>query len=319
MRSLKSTKNIITQKNQCNMKNKTLLLAAALLAFASCDKNETRSSIDQTDPAERVAVQFTGSALDIAPTPATRAESPWKQTGKIGVYAIDGTTTDIVDGYANVGYAYDGSGNTFTPVGETIYFPVDGSKRRFVAYFPHQDLTGTTYKVDLTTQPNPDGQAAFELLWTGVTAAYDKKQPNVSLNFNHQYARIMLTVKNGVGIDTGDLKNMAVDITGMHRLADFDVLTGTMTPTDNAAPLTLKDYTADGTGRTALVLPTTADAGRTMDFTLGTDTFRWPIGDKEFEAGKSYTYTVTVTRTPLGLTATVTEWVEGAGDSGVAE
>ena len=92
-----------------------------------------------------------------------------------------------------------------------------------------------------------------------------------------------------------------------------------MTPTDNAAPLTLKDYTADGTGRTALVLPTTADAGRTMDFTLGTDTFRWPIGSKAFEAGKSYTYTVTVNRTPLGLTATVTEWEEGTGDNGIAE
>ncbi|WP_308594967.1 fimbrillin family protein [uncultured Parabacteroides sp.] len=301
------------------MKNKYLLPVVALLAFASCDKNETTTSVEPADPAGRVSVLFTGSTLDITSVLATRAESPWKQAGKIGIYAIDGTTTDIVDGYANVGYACDGSGNTFTPVGETIYFPVDGSKRRFVAYFPHQDLTGTTYKVDLTTQPAPDGQAAFELLWTGVTAAYDKKQPNVSLNFDHQYARIMLTVKNGEGIAAGDLKNMAVAITGMHRQADFDVVTGTMTPTDNAAPLTLKDYTADGTGRTALVLPTTADAGRTMDFTLGTDTFRWPIGSKAFEAGKSYTYTVTVNRTPLGLTATVTEWEEGTGDNGIAE
>lgn len=301
------------------MRNRYFLLAAALLAFASCDKNETTSSIDPTDPAEPVAVRFAGSTLDMAPVLETRAASQWKQAGKIGIYAIDGTTTTIVDGYANVAYACDGSSSAFTPVGETIYFPVDGSKRRFAAYFSHRDLTGTTYKVDLTTQPNPDGQAAFELLWTGVTAAYDKNQPNVSLNFNHQYARIMLTVKNGAGIAAADLKNMEIVITGMHQRADFDVVSGTMTPTDHAAPLTLKDYTSDGTGRTALVLPTAADASRTMDFTLGSDTFSWPIGSKTFVAGKSYAYTVTVKRTSLGLNATVTEWEEGMGDNGTAE
>ncbi|WP_075964327.1 fimbrillin family protein [Parabacteroides massiliensis] len=308
------------------MRNKYFLLAAALLAFASCDKNETTSSIDPTDPAKRVAVQFTGSTLDIEPAPETRAVSPWKQTGKIGIYAFYQTSDEIADDYANVPYACDGSGNTFTPVDKTIYFPVNGSRLRFMAYFPHQNLTGpiyktgTTYKVDLTTQPNPDGQAAVELLWTGgITASANKMQPNVSLNFKRQYARIMLTVKNGNGITADDLKKMTVSITDMHRKADFNLMTGRLTPTDNAASLTLKDYTADGTGRTALVLPTTADAGRTMDFTLGTDTFRWPIGGKAFEAGKSYTYTVTVNRTPLGLTATVTEWEEGAGDNGIAE
>ena len=301
------------------MKNKYLLPAVALLAFASCDKNETTPPVEPADPAGRVAVRFTGSTLDIAPVSATRAESPWKQTGKIGIYALGDGTAIIMDGYANVGYAYDGQGNTFTPVGEAIYFPVDGSKRHFVAYFPHQDLTGTTYKVDLTTQPNPDGQAAFELLWTHITKAYDKNDPTVTLNFDHRYARIMLTVKNGTGITAGDLKNLSVAITYMHQRADFDVVTGLMTPTDDKGLLTLKDYTADGTGRTALVLPTTADAGRTMNFTLGTDTFRWPIGDKAFEAGKSYIYTVTVNRTPLGLTATVTDWEEGAGDNGTAE
>ena len=98
------------------MRNKYLLSAIALLAFASCDKNETTTPMEPTDPAGRVAVRFTGSTLDIAPVSATRAESPWKQTGKIGIYALGDGTASIMDGYANVGYAYDGQDNTFTPV-----------------------------------------------------------------------------------------------------------------------------------------------------------------------------------------------------------
>lgn len=300
----------------------TLLAAFAALTVASCGKNDTApegGNPVNPDDAGRVAVQFTGATLDVRPAAAsTRAESPWTRSGRIGIYALGETTTDIMDGYANVGYTYNASQRAFFANDEAIYFPVDGSKRRFVAYYPYGELTANIYKVDLTTQPSLNDQAAFELLWTDATTAYDKTQPAVALNFDHQYARVTIRVKPGTGIERAELAKIDVAMTGMHLKADFDVVTGTMTPTDEAGALAFW-RNRDGSGQYALVMPTDADAARTVDFTLGEDTFRWAIGEKAFAAGKIYDYTVTVSRTPLGLTATVTDWEEGDSDSGVAE
>lgn len=305
------------------MKRNLFLLTASAAAFlfASCAKTESPidPAGDNSDPSGRVAVQFTGATLDIEPAPAaTRSESPWTQAGTIGICALGETTTDIVDGYANVGYTFDGVEGVFSPVGKTIYFPVDGSKRRFAAYFPYKELDGTTYKVDLTEQPSPEEQAAFELLWTGITGAYDKTQPQVELKFNHQYAKVSITVENGTGIGKNDLKNIDVAMTDMHLTGDFDIVAGTMTPSGEADALAFW-CSENGSERHALVMPTEARSGRTVNFTLGGDTFRWAIGNKKFEAGKTYEYTVRVNRTQLGLTATVTEWEEGENGSGVAE
>lgn len=301
------------------MKSRILLSAAiSALVLASCDKNEITSLDEFPDPSGRIAVQFTGTSFDVSPA-STRTDNPWTNPGIIGIYALAETTTDIMDDYANVGYSYNSSEKVFSPDDKTIYFPVDGSKRRFAAYYPYKELTGTTYEIDLTEQPSLDDQASFELLWTGVTGAYNKEQPKVALNFDHQYAKITVKVQNGTGIDETDLKNITVAMTGMHLKADFDVVTGVMSPTDNPGDLTFW-RNANGSAQHALVMPTAADKSRTMDFTLGGDTFRWAIGDKKFDAGKTYDYTVTVNRTPLGFTATVTGWEVGdSDDSGVAE
>lgn len=300
------------------MKDRILFWATiSALILASCDKNETTIPAEPEDPSGRVAVQFTGTSFDVSPA-STRAENPWTYPGSIGIFALADETTDIMDGYSNVTYTYNALQNSFFPAAETIYFPVDGSKRRFAAYYPCQELEGTCYKIDLTEQPSLNGQASFELLWTGVTEAYNKEQPNVALNFGHQYAQISVKVKNGTGIDRDDLKRITVAMTDMHLTADFDVLTGAMTPTGNPGSLTFW-RNADGSGQYALVLPTEVNADRVINFTLGEDTFRWAIGDKKFEKGKTYDYTVTVSRTPLGLTATVIGWEEGGSDSGVAE
>lgn len=305
------------------MKRNLLLLTASAAAFlfASCAKTESAAPAgDNPDPSGRVAVQFTGSTLDIEPaSAATRSESPWTQKGTIGIHVLGETTTDIMDGYANVGYTFNGgSQSAFSPDDETIYFPVDGSKRRFAAYFPYKELEGTTYKVDLTQQPTLSDQAAFELLWTGVTEAYDKTQPQVALNFDHQYAKITITVENGTGIEKEDLVQMTVAMTDMHLTGDFDVVTGTMKQTGDAGDLTFW-RNSDGSGQYALVMPTEAGAGRRVNFTLGGDTFRWAIPEKTFAAGQTYDYTVRVNRTELGFTATISEWEEGESGSGVAE
>ena len=141
----------------------------------------------------------------------------------------------------------------------------------------------------------------------------------MALNFDHQYAKISLSVKNGKGITTEELKQIVVTMTEMQLTADFNVLTGEITPTGDVGELTFNRWASDGSGQTALVLPTQADAQRVVNFTLGSDIFVWNIGEKEFDAGSEYSYTVTVNRTPLGIAASITDWETGEGGSGDAE
>lgn len=308
------------------MKNDSiyLLLAAAAMTFAACSNVETTApNGGEPTPDERVAVQFTAGTLDVQPAAAsvTRSETTWTREGSIGIYMVKETSLDIAEQAANRNYYWVGSQRTFNPQSDdqTVYFPTDGSKCRFAAYYPHQVLTDNVYKVDLANQPSLNEQNAFELLWTGVTAASDKTQPAVELNFDHQYAKISLSVKKGTGITADDLNNIVVTMAEMYLTADFNVLTGAMTPTGDAVELTFNRWASDGSSQTAFVLPTEASASRVMNFTLGTDTFAWAIPAKAFEAGKEYKYTVTVNRTPLGFTASITDWEPGEGDSGSAE
>jgi len=266
-------------------------------------------------------VQSPAGTLDVQPAAATRSETPWSRPGNIGVYMVEEASLGVVDAAANRNYLWVASQRTFSPLSadQTVYYPVNGSPVRFAAYYPYQALTDNCYKVDLTAQPSLNDQAAFELLWTGVTTAYDKTQPSVALNFDHQYAKISLSVKNGKGITKEELKQIVVTMTEMQLTADFNVLTGEITPTGDVGELTFNRWASDGSGQTALVLPTQADAQRVVNFTLGSDTFVWNIGEKEFDAGSEYSYTVTVNRTPLGIAASITDWETGEGGSGDAE
>lgn len=295
-----------------------LILAVAVMGFASCDQNEQTNGGAQDD---RVAVQFTTGTLDVQPAAATRSETPWTRPGNIGVYMVEEASLGVVDAAANRNYQWVASQRTFSPMSadQTVYFPVNGSRVRFAAYYPYQALTDNCYKVDLTAQPSLDDQAAFELLWTGVTTACDKTQASVALNFDHQYAKISLSVKNGKGITREELKQIVITMTEMQLTADFNVLTGEITPTGNVGELTFNLWAPDGSGQTALVLPTEADAQRVVNFTLGSDTFVWNVGEKQFDAGREYSYTVTVNRTPLGITASITDWETGEGGTGDAE
>lgn len=297
----------------------TLTGALAALAVASCNKTDSAMPNGGGNPSDgRVAVHFTAGGLDVRPAASTRGD--WTiRDGKIGIYVLDATESTIADGYANVGYLFDAERRIFVPVSETIYFPVDGSKRRFVAYSPCREVVDGLFKVDLGEQPAPEEQGARELLWTDVTPAYDKTTPDVRLEFKHQYAKLTVRVKNGAGLTGEDLKGLVVSISGMQLKADFQLLTGKMTPTGDPGVLTLRGAAADGSVHTALVLPTEPAEKRTMNFKLGDDTFFWNIADKRFEAGKTYEYTVTANRTALGLLVTVADWEEGETGIGVAE
>ena len=285
-----------------------LTLLAGSLSLTSCNDEETM----QTDA--RVALQVTSGIQ-------TRAyDDQWEKGDEIGIFGF--TQGDApAQAYTNVRYVTTGGDGAFTPDGTTIYLPTDGSSLDFVAYYPHTtDLENGIYTVDVEDQSD---LSTIDLMAAGMQTA-NRINNTVTFNFEHKLSKIVLTFKPGDGMALSELTGMKVQLTNQQTLATFDVtqpdgevVVGTNTP----ATLTL-NTTDDGMSSEGIVLPSANFDGMTLHLELsdGGSFFNWNLNKSQnadkFEAGKKYVYDITVNRSGLGVTATITDWTPGNGENG---
>ena len=283
-------------------------VALATLLLTACQNDEETM---QTDT--RVALQVTSGIQ-------TRAfDNQWEKNDDIGIFGF--TQGDAsTQAYSNVRYVTTGGDGTFTPDGTTIYLPIDGSSLDFVAYYPHTtDLENGIYTVDVEDQSD---QSTIDLMAAG-TQTVDRTDPTVTFNFEHKLSKIVFNFTAGVGMDESELAGMKVQLTNQQTLATFDVtqpdgevVVGTNTP----ATLTL-NTTDDGMSSEGIVLPSANFDSMTLHLELsdGSSFFNWDLNNSKadkFEAGKKYVYDITVNRSGLGVTATITDWTPGNGENG---
>lgn len=290
-----------------NKKTFSTLVLAALLLTACQNDEETM----QTDT--RVALQVTSGIQ-------TRAfDNQWEKNDAIGIFGF--TQGDApTQAYSNVRYVTTGGNGRFTPDGTTIYLPTDGSSLDFVAYYPHTtDLENGICTVDVENQSD---QSTIDLMAAG-TQTVDRTDPTVTFNFEHKLSKIVFNFTAGVGMDESELAGMKVQLTNQQTLATFDVtqpdgevVVGTNTP----ATLTL-NTTDDGMSSEGIVLPSANFDNMTLHLELadGGSFFNWDLNNSKadkFEAGKKYVYDITVNRSRLDVTATITDWAPGNGENG---
>lgn len=286
----------------------TLLTVMALTACSN--DNETVLP----DGSDRVALQVTSGIQ-------TRViGSNWQKDDAIGIYMFKSGSTAISESAANRRYANtDGSTSFTTSAEQTIYFPIDGSKVDFVAYYPYQQtLNEGLLDLDVSNQTN---LAALDLMTaeahTTDAAPLDKEHAAVMFNFSHSMTKLRLDIVAGTGITAAEMKGMKVEITNQRthgtynpELEAFGVDAGTIR--------TVTMHTnADGTSSEAILLPNTDTnginkvvAGREIVFTLSTgETMKWSVPDtKLFKMGDCNTYKITLNRTGVEVTATISDW-----------
>lgn len=158
--------------------------------------------------------------------PGTRAyDRIWEANDEIG---ISGTSGDVV--YTNVCHlTADGSGS-FIPKDESkkIYFQ-DDNEVTFTAYYPWNDLKGsTTITADTWGQAE---QKQFDFLW--AQARGSKEHPNVAFTFAHKMAKVVLSVKCGDDVNYDEVKAAVLSLDGFKHEGSFDVATGTAEATGN--------------------------------------------------------------------------------------
>lgn len=297
-----------------------IVAVLALLTGCSNDNEETGTSANG-----RVALEVTGG-IQVN----TRAHDiQWDANDAIGIYMLTPGTTEVAEDTKNRHYATatGGETGTFRPAddGQTIYFPIDGSKVDFLAYYPYRTpLENNVYKVDVSQQ---GVQKDIDLMASEAPVTGDKLSPAVAFRFKHRLVNLWLTIKTDSKVLKDEaLDGMTVKITNQPTTADFNVLTQTLSnistdKTELELLVTNQGKTCEG-----IVLPNTTTEGMYLVFTLTNGaTFSWNIHSASqsqfFAAGSQYKYDITITGTGLEVTSTVADWTpgNGAGENGNAE
>ena len=258
------------------MKTKSMLGSTCLmlLGLAACT-NES----DVWDDAPAGAVRFTGSVVGVG-TRVNSAGDAWTGGEHVGIYMVGENDFAPVSGADNKEYTVQTEGALAPADATHLFYPTDGSKVRFAAYYPYAAVSNHIYKVDLTAAGEHD------LLYAAPAAAYDQSNTSaVALAFKHQLALLTLTVKTS---ENAEATGITAQITRATK-ADFDLSTGTMSNLSASQALPM---TANGATLQAMVLPGKLE-GRIV-FAFDSKTYTWDLANVALTAGTNHVYTITL-------------------------
>ena len=311
-----------------NMSKRKIYLSVvlAILLLAACDKDDTPTG--ETESGGRVALQVCGGIQ-------TRAvDNRWEAGDVIGIYMLKTDGGSAVDTYANVPYevAESGESGMFTPLqgSMTIYLPVDGTKRDFIACYPHKELEDNSiYTIDLSVQAE---QSKIDFMVADRVTGKSREDAAVAFDFKHKLAKVVLSVKTGSGFadDQSGLAALTkVTLTGQQTTGSYSVLSGgDVSIAAGEGEISLKVNKEDVKSCTAegIVFPSANYTGMVFRFDMGTSgQYEWKLFDSnessKFEAGRKYKYGITINKSGLEVTSTITDWSEGngGGETGSAE
>ena len=223
------------------------------------------------------AVRF-NSSINLG-TKVNEAGDAWTGGEAVGIYMIGETGFTAIPGAENKEYTTNASGELSPKDGTHIFYPSDGGKVKFVAYYPYANISGNIYKIDLAATGDKD------LMYAATQESYDKtNQSAVKLEFAHQLSLLTLNVKSEAGAEA---TGVTAQIT-RNTTADFNLENATLS---NVGGSKAVDMTANGATLKALVMPGT-DATSKVVFTLDGKNYTWNLGTIDFKAGTNYSYTI---------------------------
>lgn len=298
-------------------KSPGVLLGAAfciVMFLAGGCSSDSEKDVPQGDG--RVPLEVS-SGIDVQ----TRAhDKTWDKGDAIGIFMLSGADMEAANRQYTTGE--ESTSGVFAAAAEnTIYFPIDGTTRDFVAYYPYRDLgqENTTYTVDVSDQRSQKG---IDLMGAAKVTGKHKNDPKVEFVFTHKLVKLALTIKpDGTSLTADDMKKLMVKLTNQRTKATYDVVKGGSVTVDMQTPpatLTL-GTNPEGTSAEGIVLPTDDTQGMELEFHLQSgETYTWAVNkaekSKQFKAGSKYVYTIIVGNSGLEVTSTIEDWTPGNGD-----
>lgn len=281
------------------------VLAVTAVLFASCnDNNDGATEVNDGQ------VKFSSGAI----TGHTRVGGvngdQWEGNESIGIYMVDNAAASVAEGAGNVLYttASVGAAAAFSSA-TPIYYPVDDAQRvDFIAYYPYRAaVSGYLYAVDAANQADQSAIDLMRALADNGGAGYDKTYGTpVNLVFDHLLTKLIFNASPGAGLTQSDLAGMTVTVMGLNTKADYHIDTDVLDAPTDARPVAARTVTA-GERYEAVVVPQTT-SGVTVEFALGSEVFVYTMPATVFSGGEKHTFDVTVQRTRVEVTGTISPW-----------
>ena len=287
---------------------------AAVFLLTGCGNDNGVAVPPESDG--RVALEVTGGIS----AQSRAVDAAWAESDAIGIYMLKSGTTDIAESAANRHYiTAAGDGRFSAATGAAIYYPIDGSKVDFLAYYPHSasGVSEAVYTLSLSDQSD---LPAIDLMSARVSGK-DKSAPGVAFGFRHLLTKLELNNTPGVGVSAFELEGLTVEISKQRTAGSYDILFEAFSVEDASATVTLSTA-SDGKKSAAILFPNMETAvnpiipGRQLMFTLktGGEKFYWNIpDDKSFNTGEKNIYNITINRSGLEVTSSITDWTSGNG------
>ena len=292
------------------------------IAITSCSSggNETEEIPPVTHPeVTKKEIKISTNVSGI--TKAT--DTGFDTNDKCGLYVVnrgsDNTSNTLkatgnhVD---NMRFTYSGTWTPDTP----IYWMDNITHADFYLYFPYQsgisDVNAMSFSVK-TDQSSESAYKASELL-IGSTKDVAPTESAVVINAKHVLSQMIVNVAAGNGFTTESLAaaNIGVTINGTKVSATVDIASSDVSATGDAQ--SIKPWNTNGTWK-ALVIPQSVE--ETNLITVNVDGKDYNLKKAfTFVSGKSYKFTVTVSKTSNGINVNIDGWeTDDTDNGGVAE
>lgn len=292
-------------------------VAISILLFASCSKDNDNPDVNNGQ------VKFSSGIAGMQTKVSGNNGDEWDSGEKIGIFMMRLGTQTIAEGAANIGYTAGASGasTTFSAT-NPIFYPMDQSKVEFIAYHPYATLNNNeTYNVEVTNQ---NDQTAIDLMRAATDNSgngYHKtSNATVDLTFHHKLTKLIFEVTPGSGLSQADLDNLTVTVKGLNTKAEYNTITDVLDTPNTVANIVTKP-TIVGTYHEAIVIPQTATSVM-VEFALNNaknERFVYNMPTTLFAAADKHVFTVTVQRTAVEVTGSITPWTPKGTVSGVAK
>ena len=205
-----------------------------------------------------------------------------------------------------------------------LYYPANNSAVDLCAYYPSSITSASTAFSVSNDQRTEAGYQASDLMYaTKLTNKSSNATHN--LTFNHALTKIVVDIVPGDGMTNADITTYpavtAVKINGTVLSAQLSIsggaITASKTATGSAADINITGTSLSNIG---IIVPQTVPAGEFITIIYNGETYTYSLPSaKTFQAGRVYTYTMTLNARELDLIETeITDWVSGDGYFGIS-
>ena len=238
--------------------NKLSTALLALLLFASCDKGEYNTGADSGANSGKIRFEIavgtaTATSSGVQTRVATSTDGNYTSTfsdgDEVGVYIVKGSgglrsSGNWVD---NMKMTYNNGNWTYTFPSGRGYYPADGDKLSFYAYYPYN--LAVTDALNMRISGITDQSSAANLsksdMLSASTLNVGKNSNPVQLTFSHVMAMIELTVNSG---GAGGTMSSEVTVTTEVCIPDASFNLSTGEAYTSGTPRSVKMYRVEQPG-----------------------------------------------------------------------